>query len=226
MPVSSNRSAGSRRPRRHRPSASRPRRRGSRGLSAPAEPAPPDSAAPSPAFRPAGQGRAASAGEGHPEQAERDGEGAERIKQAENKLAHREITPLQGKFQTVVCAKRKFSRQKNRIFTAECCTLQGKMCYTTSIRGKFCPFAGRTGRGSLSYNQRIIGPVAGQEAILIEPRKIHQSGAKREPQPSVGRQVNVNNSRRDPAPSGKPPRSRRRRAGTPCCGSWAAPSRC
>ena len=80
------------------------------------------------------------------------------------------------------------------------------MCYTTSIRGKFCPFAGRTGRGSLSYNQRIIGPVAGQEAILIEPRKIHQSGAKREPQPSVGRQVNVNNSRRDPAPSGKPPK--------------------
>ena len=48
--------------------------------------------------------------------------------------------------------------------------------------------------------------VAGQEAILIEPRKIHQSGAKREPQPSVGRQVNVNNSRRDPAPSGKPPK--------------------
>ena len=37
------------------------------------------------------------------------------------------------------------------------------MCYTTSIRGKFCPFAGRTGRGSLSYNQRILGPVAGQE---------------------------------------------------------------
>ena len=80
------------------------------------------------------------------------------------------------------------------------------MCYTTPIRRKFCPFAGRTGRGSLSYNQRIIGPVAGQEAILIEPRKIHQSGAKREPQPSVGRQVNVNNSRRDPAPSGKPPK--------------------
>ena len=80
------------------------------------------------------------------------------------------------------------------------------MCYTTPIRRKFCPFAGRTGRGSLSYYQRIIGPVAGQEAILIEPRKIHQSGAKREPQPSVGRQVNVNNSRRDPAPSGKPPK--------------------
>ena len=48
--------------------------------------------------------------------------------------------------------------------------------------------------------------MAGQEAIHIEPRKIHQSGAKREPQPSVGRQVNVNNSRRDPAPSGKPPK--------------------
>ena len=48
--------------------------------------------------------------------------------------------------------------------------------------------------------------MAGQEAILIEPRKIHQSGAKREPQPSVGRQVNVNNSRRDPAPSGKLPK--------------------